>query len=570
MVRAGVLSWNKAFETAGFRNAVVVKQQPDDAEWDPADIRYNTIRWISSSELSFGAMGPSQVNPYTGQILNADILIEADMVRRIGWGWRAGVSPLGAALPNPEHGEVPGAELAELLRPSGTQERFPGCLSHAACAAALLKAEASDLACLQMLNNGLIQAGGEMPWEYIRQYLFSMVSHEVGHTLGLRHNFRGSLLHPMADLHDKSKTAIGVVSSVMEYDPANVARNPEEQGDFYNPCVGPYDIWAIQWGYTPGEAGLQADRESIAAIAGRSTEPALLYGTDDDAYDVYGWGSAVDPECVIFDMSSDKVAWRKEQLLLSRELMTADPAIFLEPDEDYLVYRGAFERSFRGYWQHIDALSRYVGAIRTRREPAGEGLAPLAPYSGDEQREALAVLAAEVTDHEVWNIAGAQLDRMGQGYRWSFDGSTDVKRIDFALHEYLARNRAQVIRDVYAPKRLERVNEIAARRERNNPLQLEEVFTVFDKGIWSKAARSLDERELQNAHASRMIELYSNSKLEADRDTRLLAGDRLRAYQKKIRGWQSEKIRRSALDSAHLMDLDRRITAALEMERDKL
>ncbi len=568
IVSEGVLAWNKAFEAAGFRNAVVVKQQPDDADWDPADIRYNVIRWISSSELSFGAMGPSQVNPYTGQILNADILIEADMVRRIGWGWRAGVSPLGAALPDPRE-EDDGGALAELLQPSGTQERFPGSMSHACCANALLKREASDLVALNLLAKGVVQPNGEMPWEYTRQYLFALVAHEVGHTLGLRHNFRGSLLHSFEDLTDTEKTSIGVVSSVMEYDPPNIARDPEKQGHFYNPTVGPYDIWAIQWGYTPAGGGLEEDRAAIRPIADRSTEPQLIYGTDEDAYNVRGWGSAVDPECRVFDLSSDKVTWTKEQLLLARELMRADPARFLAPDEDHLVYRSAFQRAFRGYWQNIDALSRYVGGIRTRREPAYVGLKPLAPYSGEEQRGALQAIVEATCEQETWQIAGEQLDHMGQGYRWSFDGSTDVKRIDFPLYSYLAGNRSQVIRNLYAPRRLARVSEHSARGEQG-ALQLEEVFTAFDKAIWSGAPATLPMRDLQAIHAGQLIELLTAKKDKADRDVRLLAAEQLRSYKAKIDRWQSQKIRRSAVDRAHLADLQRRIDAALAMERDKL
>src|ERR1043165_6512193 len=70
------LKWNEAFEKAGFKNAVQMKIMPDDADWDPADIRYNVIRWVSSAQPTYGAIGPSFVNPKTGQILGADITVE--------------------------------------------------------------------------------------------------------------------------------------------------------------------------------------------------------------------------------------------------------------------------------------------------------------------------------------------------------------------------------------------------------------------------------------------------------------------------------------------------------------
>ena len=75
IVEAG-MKWNEAFEKAGFKNAVVMKIMPDDATWDPADIRYNVIRWVSSPYPPYGAIGPSFVNPKTGQILGADITVE--------------------------------------------------------------------------------------------------------------------------------------------------------------------------------------------------------------------------------------------------------------------------------------------------------------------------------------------------------------------------------------------------------------------------------------------------------------------------------------------------------------
>src|SRR5262249_15337399 len=78
-VQEGILEWNKAFEKIGFRNAIEVVQQRDDEDWDPEDMNYNTLRWITTD--SAFAMGPSRANPFTGEILDADIIFDADMVR---------------------------------------------------------------------------------------------------------------------------------------------------------------------------------------------------------------------------------------------------------------------------------------------------------------------------------------------------------------------------------------------------------------------------------------------------------------------------------------------------------
>ena len=86
-VREGVLLWNRAFEKIGFKDAIAVQQMPDNAEWDPADVRYNTIRWFNSTDAIF-AMGPSRVNPLTGEILDADVIVSADFVRSLNQDYR--------------------------------------------------------------------------------------------------------------------------------------------------------------------------------------------------------------------------------------------------------------------------------------------------------------------------------------------------------------------------------------------------------------------------------------------------------------------------------------------------
>lgn len=567
VIREGTLVWNKAFEQAGFLNAVVVQQMPDSADWDPADIRYNTIRWISSSEPSFGAMGPSQVNPYTGQILNADILIEADMVRRAGWAFRAGVDPRGGVLPDPRglDEEVPFGPIG------GTDQRLPGCLSHGGCSHALLASQASDLVGLSLAAQGLVSPGGEIPWDYVRQYLFSLTAHEVGHTLGLRHNFRGSRLLPFAALHDTRATAGGLVNSVMEYDPPNIALSAAEQGDYFTRTLGPYDLWAIRWGYTPtGETDPGKDLAALEPIAGLSTTPDLIYGTDEDAYDVYGWGSAVDPQCRIFDLSSDELAWTRHQLALSRSLMAADPARILAPGDDYLVYRSAFIRAFSLYWNSTQALTRYAGALRTRREPAAAGLAPMEVYSGAEQREALGLLVDALVDPAPWTVPASTLDRLGHGYRWSFDGSTEVDRVDLPLHELLARNRELILMDLFAPRRLDRVSELAARSGAVSPLGLDELFAMVSKPVWAAPAADLDQRNLQHAHAEVLIDLLTDLKLKAGREARLLARTELETIRTRVDQWRSQRVLTDRLAQAHLADLSTRITAALALERDRL
>ncbi|WP_256995691.1 DUF5117 domain-containing protein [Halomicronema hongdechloris] len=80
-IREGVLMWNQAFQQAGFQGAIEVRQMPDDADWDPADVRYNVIRWSDSFSTWAIGLGPSRVNPYTGEILDADVILDANVIR---------------------------------------------------------------------------------------------------------------------------------------------------------------------------------------------------------------------------------------------------------------------------------------------------------------------------------------------------------------------------------------------------------------------------------------------------------------------------------------------------------
>src|SRR6185369_15512475 len=104
-------------------------------------------------------------------------------------------------------------------------------------------------------TTGEMEPGGTVPEEYIGHFLHWVVSHEVGHTLGLRHNFRASAATPNNKLQDVSWTREhGLYDSVMEYPAPNIAVNRREQGDYYTQSVGDYDMWAIEYGYKPIEA----------------------------------------------------------------------------------------------------------------------------------------------------------------------------------------------------------------------------------------------------------------------------------------------------------------------------
>ena len=313
----GILEWNKAFEKAGFYNAVQVIQQQDDDDKDPEDIRYNFFRWITSG-AGF-AMGPSRVNPITGQILDADIIFDADFIQF----WKreyehftpaAIASMTGGALDL----ETYRAELERL--PHAQRHGFlcrcdlhHGMSSELALgAAALLAAPAAPAGAAGPAGATSAQQQEKM----IMQGMKEVVMHEAGHTLGLRHNFKASSTLSLADLNDPEKTKdVGLTGSVMDYAPVNIMPKDMKQGDYYSTTIGPYDMWAIEYGYKPLPGGTEGEAHELRKLAARAAEPQLAYATDEDTR-----GIDPDPSSNRWDLGNDTVEYAKLRAKLIGDL----------------------------------------------------------------------------------------------------------------------------------------------------------------------------------------------------------------------------------------------------------
>ncbi|MFQ5491571.1 MAG: zinc-dependent metalloprotease [Phycisphaerae bacterium] len=272
-VRDGILDWNKAFEKVGFLNAVEVRQQTDDNEWkdlDPEDMRYSFFRWIVTG-AGF-AMGPHRANPFTGQIYDADIIFDDSMVRHYEQSARR---YLPSAIAEAKFAD-PALEaflerFPQWRRPTRDWERFD-MDDHAERQAlravmrhrmALRGSHCCEYAegmkhQVQLGHAMLAGKSREVTDRFLHDVIKEVVAHEVGHTLGLRHNFKASSIWTVKELKERMADGRATTGSVMDYNPVLFFKDQPE-GHFITPTIGPYDFWAIEYGYRPFDSSYKPE-----------------------------------------------------------------------------------------------------------------------------------------------------------------------------------------------------------------------------------------------------------------------------------------------------------------------
>ncbi len=371
-IRQGILEWNKGFERIGFKNAIVVKQQPDDADYDLGEPQYSSVRWMATATPSFGAIGPSQVDPRTGEILDADIGWDASQVRNI----RA-LKTEGVVTYTPMYDAVSG----ELSRASGadghTHSRFCNHIEHASremgFAMSLLEAR------------GELDPDSPEADKLVFDFLKDVTMHEVGHTLGLRHNFRASTAVSQQQIADKAYAEKnGLTGSVMEYTPVNIALKGEKQGAYFTPTLGAYDYWAIEYAYKPFSA--EQEGAELAKIAARASDPQLAFATDEDI------GVAIDPMVNQSDLGNDPLAFFKRRMKLSQELWQRLEQRQLASGESYSMLRRRFLTGFTQMGYAMGTAAKYVGGSQLVNDYAGTSRLPVTPIDAAKQREAMTLI----------------------------------------------------------------------------------------------------------------------------------------------------------------------------------
>jgi hypothetical protein len=535
-VREGILEWNKAFEKIGFRDAIEVRQQEDDAagDFDPEDIRYSTFRWITT-DAGF-AMGPSRANPLTGELIDADIVFDASMVRF----WKqphyqltgSGVemepaspirdSRLGLdVLKNPLVQRQLGLEgWNDRAMPADLYELRLRAVQKGICQCCTQKRYELGLAAMALAARGQLKPGEKVPEELIGQAIKEVTMHEVGHTLGLRHNFKASTMLKNEQLHDTSITRkIGLVGSVMDYSPANIAPKGVTQGDYFTTTIGPYDYWAIEYAYKPLPGGTEGEGDELQKIAAKGADPGLDYGTDEDTF------LTADPLINRWDLGADPMKYAQDRMRIAEEVLKDVADRMTDKGEGYQRARLAFSLALAQYGNGAHLIANYVGGEYAHRDHKGDGgnRDPLVPVKAAKQREALRFLQEHLLTDRPFQFSPAQLRRLAVE-RWMHWGARP-SHTDYPLHERILNIQRVVLDQLFDPSVLGRIQNNSLKADGDEkPLTLAEVFRSVSDGIWADApgvpgkdgkrpmVSSILRRNLQREHVKDLSRLVLGDK----------------------------------------------------------
>ena len=330
-LKKGVEDWNPAFEEAGFKKAIVCREAPErteDPNWDPEDARYSVIRWVA--EPITNAMGPHVHDPRSGEIVSAHVIFWHDILKLTQLWYFVQCS---AVDKRARHLPLPDEVTGELLR-------------------------------------------------YV-------ATHEVGHTLGLRHNHRASQAYSIQQLRDPAFTAKhGSVASIMSYGRYNYVAQPEDKVERLLPIVAPYDYFAISWGYKPIPKAKTAEEEAATLdewAARQLEEPFLRFGGEDGP-------SSVDPTVLTENIGNDPVQATALGLKNLDRVLDHLIAATTTKGEDYSLLEEAYQEILTHRRNWFSAVAKQVGGVVENRALAGRGGETFVRVPKEKQKEAVTFL----------------------------------------------------------------------------------------------------------------------------------------------------------------------------------
>jgi hypothetical protein len=646
-VREGVMMWNKAFEKVGIANAIEVYYQDAATgahmEKDPEDVRYNFVRWLNNNIST--AIGPSRVDPLTGQILDADIVLTDGWIRHF---WRQfnevlpglameGMSPATLAwlqsrphwdprvrlAPPSSREAVAAALMARGAQHYGGHDMvnvdptlvgsndYDGLIGRTSqfnglCRAAECKA--LDLAvvrfALDLMPEDIAPADGDggkespkkeddkkdepkkeepkkqdpkelldgVPEWFVGPLLAELVAHEVGHTLGLRHNFKSSSIYSLDKINSSEiKGKKPFAGSVMDYLPVNINewKDKEKQGDYGMIDIGPYDFWAIEYGY------VVADKpEALQAIVKRAAEPELQYATDEDTM-------GPDPLARRYDFASNPLDYARRQIELAQYHRGRLIDKFVKDGQSWSRARYGYEMTLAVQTRALSMMAGWLGGAFVHRDKKGDpnGRPPIEVVPAVQQREALKFMLETTFRDESYGLTPDLLRRMTVD-KWLDDFRMSVEDSTWAVHDRIMGIQSSVLTRILNPGTLGRAydNEFLT-PSKEDMVTLPEILRTVEAEVWSeldKGEGKFTEREpmisslrrnLQREYVDRLIDLSMTSPggQASDRPIATLALLHLRELGTRLKGVLNARL--NLLDSysrAHLGEASLRIDKAID------
>jgi hypothetical protein len=552
-VRAGILQWNKAFERMGVSGAIEVQDQPTDGTYDPDDIRYNVIRWVTDAVPDFGAEAQIVWDPRTGEIFRGGVLIDSGIVRRARFGYKNLIAP-----------DVSADEITPIMPHRGAylplhDEAAYGAGMHAE----LMFGETA----LQLMYG----TGANID-SFSRDLLEAVTLHEVGHDFGLSHNFIGHGAYTAAELQSKGFTAAhGVASSVMEYAPVNLWPKGTPQGHYWQTTLGSYDYHAIHWGYAPvpGAQSPQGEVATLSRWASNSTDPRYTFAGDEDAfYD----GHAIDPRVAQFMLTDRPIQWCATQLKLTKTLVATIDRRFPAQQQPWDDERVAFLGLLNRYSTCATAMTHYIAGEYLSRARVGDPRAPAPLTAVPRSQEQLAynMLSTYLFSDAAWHFSPGTLNRLVYTEYMPFSnfGYDPTPRHDVPIVQLAARLQNGALNYMFSPLVLQRLDDLPTKYPAGKTMSLGDLFTWTQAAIFSdiadgKPGGTQIHRNLQRRYSRTLARMITTPLPGTPYDAEALAHHELIVLSGELR----HTLAQSNLDlqsRAHLEAIQVDVTRALE------